>query len=54
MRRAFPTRHMIARLVATLDLPLNQQNELRVAVGSFRFGTKPSSPHPSLLERVMR
>jgi hypothetical protein len=53
MRHAFPS-HVIARLVATLDLPLRQRHELRVAVGSFRFGTKPSAPHPSLLERGMR
>jgi hypothetical protein len=38
---------MIARLVATLDLPLRQHNELLVAEGSLRFGTKPSSPHRS-------
>jgi hypothetical protein len=47
MRRAFPSRDMIARLVATLDLPLRQHNELLVAEGSLRFGTKPSSPHRS-------
>ena len=33
MRRAFPSRDMVVRLVATLDLPLRQHNELR-----FRFG----------------
>jgi hypothetical protein len=48
MRRAFPSRDMIARLVATLDLPLRQHNELLVAAGSLRFGTKPKLASPEL------
>jgi hypothetical protein len=33
---------MVARLVATLDLPLRQHNELLVAAVSLRLGAKPA------------
>jgi len=41
MRRAFPSRDMVVRLVATLDLPLRQHNELR-----FRFGLARNQARP--------
>jgi len=44
MRRAFPSRDMVAGLVPTLDLPLRQHNELLGAASSVWHETKLASP----------